>query len=483
MFCKFGNEMNDQKTTVVDNYFITECMPNVPSADAIKIYLYGLYKCQNDPNNTLKDFAEELSMTEKEVEDAFWYWHQEGLVRVLEQNPIEVIYLPSKNRRNKQNKINESKYEDFILGVQSYFEGARQVLPTEYNAYIEIMERFKMEQMAMLRIVKYCIEYKDKSVGYPYIIQVAKNWAYSGILTLKAVEEKIEQLGETDGLLVDILRVLGIRRSATLDERQLYIKWTETYGFLYDTIVFVARSQKKKGGTGKLDALLTKYFSQKLFSETEIAQYEEDRQQIFALAKKVCISLGKYYEVYDNVVDTYILPWKNKGYDDKTIELLANLCFRNSVRTLDGMDNYIQKLFKLGLVSENSIYEYLNDIKAKDEKINLIFERIGISKKVRQSDRILYEIWTKEWQLSEDLILETTKKCIDKENAISYLNKILSTYHEKGIFNIELLRENEKLLKMDKQETTETPKSKLEIHSLSGEELVAMFENLDEVEI
>ena len=177
------------------------------------------------------------------------------------------------------------------------------------------------------------------------------------------------------------------------------------------------------------------------------------------------------------------MPWKNKGYDDKTIELLANLCFRNSVRTLDGMDNYIQKLFKLGLVSENSIYEYLNDIKAKDEKINLIFERIGISKKVRQSDRILYEIWTKEWQLSEDLILETTKKCIDKENAISYLNKILSTYHEKGIFNIELLRENEKLLKMDKQETTETPKSKLEIHSLSGEELVAMFENLDEVEI
>lgn len=481
MFCKFGNEMNDSKSTLVDNYFITDCMPYANN-ECVKVYLYGLYKCQTNQNNTLMDFAKELSLTEKEVEESFWYWQQEGLVRVIEQNPIEILYLPAKNRRNvKQNKFNESKYEDFILASQGYFEGSRQILPTEFNAYIEIMERFKMDQMAMLRIIKYCIDYKGKSVGYPYIIQVAKNWAYSGILNLKAVEEKIIELSLTDEKLIDILKTLGLRRSATMEERQLYIKWTNTFGFLYETIMYVAKTQKKKGGTNKLDFLLTKYFEQRLFSEKEIEQYETNRQQIFTLAKKICVSLGKYYEVYDNVVDTYVIPWKNKGYDDKTLLLISDLCFRSSVRSLEGMDNYIQKLFKLGIISEESIYEYIKEIQIKDSKINTIFEKLGITKRVRQNDRVLYDVWTKDWKLSEDLIQHSLSLCVDKENAISYLNKVLSNYHDKGIFNLELLESNEKLKSAERKE--ETKNSKLKIVSYSNEELISMFENLDEVEI
>lgn len=480
MFCKFGNEMNDAKATIVDNYFITECMPYANS-ECVKIYLYGLYKCQSNENNTIKDFAEELMLSEKEVEEAFWYWQQEGLVRVIEQNPIEVIYLPSKNKKIKKDKFNESKYEDFVLGVQSYFEGVRQILPTEFNAYIEVMERFKMDQMAMLRIIKYCIDYKDKSVGYPYIVQVAKNWAYSGILNFKAVEEKIAELGLTDEKLMDILKTLGIKRSATLDEKQLYVKWTNTFGFLYETIIYVAKTQKKKGGTNKLDYLLTKYFEQKLFSEAEILEFETNRQQIFALAKKVSVALGKYYEVYDNVVDTYILPWKNKGYEDKTLETIANICFKSSVRTLEGMDNYIQKLFKLGLVTEDSIFEYIKNIQANDSKINEIFEKLGISKKIRQNDRELYKTWTQDWKISEELLHYSIPLCLGKENALSYLNKVLSNYKDKGIYTIELLESNKNLQNAEK--TTKTNSSKLKISSYTNEELVAMFENLDEVEI
>ena len=479
MFCKFGKEMNDAKGIFVDNYFITEFMPHA-NAECIKIYLYGLYKCQSDSNNTLKDFAYELDMTENEIESAFWYLQQEGLVRVIEQNPIEVIYLPTKNHMGKNDKINEDKYTDFILGTQSYFENSRQILPTEFKAYIDVMERFHMEPMAMLRIIKYCIDYKGKSVGYPYIVQVAKNWAYSGILNLSAVDNKIEELGLTDEKLTDILKTLGLKRAATIDERQLYVKWTNTYGFLYETIIYVAKSQKKKGGTSKLDYLLTKYFEQKLFSETEIEAYENNRQSLFALAKKICVSLGKYYEVYDNVVDKYILPWKNKGYDDKSLELIADICFRSSERELEGMDIYIQKLFKLGLVSEESIYQYIDEIKKKDEKIQNIFEKIGITKKIRQNDRILYDTWTETWNLSEELIHNTIPLCIDKDNPLGYLNKVLSSYHDKGIFNMELLSSNQNLVSYAKN-TKQSNKER--IYSYTDEELISMYQNIDEVKL
>ena len=97
-------------TTAVDNIFINNYLPY---ADAIyvKVYLYGLYKCQdsNSRDNTLENFSNELNLSQDDVEKAFYYWQEQGLVQILNVIPFEVRYLPISDVLNNTKKYNAKK--------------------------------------------------------------------------------------------------------------------------------------------------------------------------------------------------------------------------------------------------------------------------------------------------------------------------------------------------------------------------------------
>ena len=60
-FCTFSKDNIKSGKTYVDNQFIIHFMPDAPT-DAVKVYLYGLYLCQNaeDGASSVKAFAEAL---------------------------------------------------------------------------------------------------------------------------------------------------------------------------------------------------------------------------------------------------------------------------------------------------------------------------------------------------------------------------------------------------------------------------------------
>ena len=94
-FCKYSIDMLANNTTAVDNIFINNYLP-FADAKNVKVYLYGLYKCQDGDarDNTLESFANELNLTTDEIESAFTYWQDQGLVQILNVIPFEVRYLP-----------------------------------------------------------------------------------------------------------------------------------------------------------------------------------------------------------------------------------------------------------------------------------------------------------------------------------------------------------------------------------------------------
>ena len=97
-FCKFSSEFVISNQTAVDNFFINEFLPSAPD-NCVKVYLYGLYKCTN-PNsfdNSIEAFANTLNMSTQDIEDAFLYWQEQGLVQVLFTVPLQIRYMPLKN--------------------------------------------------------------------------------------------------------------------------------------------------------------------------------------------------------------------------------------------------------------------------------------------------------------------------------------------------------------------------------------------------
>lgn len=478
-FCKFSTETIANNKTEIDNLFFDNFLPGAPD-ECVKVYLYGYYLAKNnlEIDNTFEKVAQKLNISELDLETAFRYWEEQGLVQVLSTYPIQVLYKPLKDVISGTRLFKPEKYENFNSQAQELFKGKREISKTEYGEYYDFLERSHMEQEALLMIINYCVESKQKAVGYNYILTVAKNWASDGLLTAKQVEEKLMQMEETSSTLAEILSALGLRRNSFIEEREMYQKWTDGMGFEDDAILFVAKSMKKKGGFERLNALLEKYFLSGKMSVGEIKHYNETKDATFALAKQINKNLGVYYESLDSEIETYILPWLEMGFEEDALLILASYAFKSSIRSLEGLNGLVQKLFKLGILTVAALNEYLAAVSSEDKKVKKLLEMLNVSRKVNSFDRESYKTWTNNWKMSEQLIEYAASLSADKLAPFPYMARLLASWHESGIKSVD---EAKKVAPA--AQTKALPKSEVKGRSYSKEDFQAMIQSIDEIEL
>ena len=478
-FCKFSNEYIISSSTNVDNIFINDYLPFCDDK-AAKVYLFGLYKCSNSASfdNTLESFAKNLKMTEDEVLDCFRYWENEGLVQIINVTPLEIRYLPIRNIVNNIKKYNKNKYSSFNSQIQEIIEG-RMISPNEYAEYYNVIESYHMESDALLMIAKYCTNLKGNSLGYAYITTIAKNWAREGVLTALQVEEKLKDQERSSGKLKEIMLALKLSRDASIEERQEFIKWQKEFDFDFPTIMFVAKSQKGKGGFAKLDSSLTKYNSLNLKSEKEIEEYEKNKENIFEITKEIVKKLGLYYENLESVVETYTNSWLAMGFSEKMLLSVASLCLRQNIRTLEGMNTKLNQFYKLGILTDEHLNEYVGEIVKTDEQIRQVLDACGLSRMVNNFDRSMFRTWSYTWALPLDQILYACELAKNTASPMQYASKILSSWFGKGIKTLEEAKKQKADITFNEKNNS----SKEDYHQkeYSKQELDALFDNLDEV--
>lgn len=467
--------------TIVDNTFLNEFLPQA-TGDDVKVYLYGLNLCSNPNNddNNLDTLCKVLSLTEDDVLSAFSYWQEMGLVQIVSTNPLEVRYLPARARSGSAKIRNKEKYTDFNEQIQSVITG-RMITPTEFNEYYVLIETYHFEPEALVLIARYCTKLKSSSIGYPYILAVARNFANEGIKTTDAVEQKFLEQEQNSEEIKRVLSALGLKREADIDERNLYLKWNNNFGFTNGTIVAVAKTLKKKGGFAKLDSLLTKYYEQKLFTLDEISEFSEKQDQLYEVAKTVSKNLGLYYQNLENVVDIYVSDWNNKGYSEETLIFISMYCFKQSIRSLEGMNTIVQKFYKLGLVSMESIEQYIDSIIKNDEQVKTLLDKTGLLRSVSSYDRDFYKTWTNNWGFSDEQILLVAEVSVGKSNPMTYINKVLASLNEKGLKTTEEIKKQLSSIKDGPSETQTKPT--FEQRTYTAEEFNAVYDSLDDVEL
>lgn len=88
-----------------------------------------------------------------------------------------------------------------------------------------------------------------------------------------------------------------------------------------------------------------------IFTAEEMNDYQSHREHLKEIAVAVNKNLGIYYESFEHEIEVYIVPWTAKGFDLDALTKIAHHCFISSVRTLDGMNNVVDKFYKQGLLS------------------------------------------------------------------------------------------------------------------------------------
>ncbi len=481
-FCKFSSGYMAQTSVVIDAKFLNDYLPYAPE-HCLKVYLYGLLKCYNSSSydNTIDSFAKVLNMTKDDIESAFLYWQDENLVQVINVDPIEVVYLPVKTSSRNLAKFKEQKYKNFALRAQEIISG-REINTHEFNEYFTLIESYSMEPDAMLMIMQYCVNTKSNDIRYQYILTIAHDWAKKGICTVEKVEEELEAI-ETSGQDIALVnKALKFGGSIGFEHKKLYTKWSQELGFELGTIIHVAKSiagLKSKFAYEKLDTKLTKYYEQKLMSIQEIEEYEANKHALTGLAIAINKAIGVYYDNVDSEIDTYILKWLNMGYSEKVLCDIASYCFKQNIRTLNGMDKIVNKFYKLGITTEQGLAQHISDIIATDNEIKEILSSVNIERRVNTYDRNYYNTWVNVWSMPKDVIAYAASLAVDKISPMQYINQILSNWNSQNIKTLDKAKQHKPAIA---NTTPVTNNNTVTTRSYSADELNALFDNLENID-
>ena len=485
--CSYSSDTHSGSFLVIETAFINDYLPQAPDS-CLKVYLYGLHLCTSPSSslNSLENMMHTLSLSAGEIKDAFLYWQGEGLVQILENtstNELNIKYLPIHKKLGGCKKF-ANKYADFNSKIQALIT-SRMITPSEFNEYYTLLESFHFDEDALIAIINYCVQLKGASVGYPYIIAVAKDFASGGFVSNERVAERLNAHQEISDEVLSILKVFkSTSKYSTVEDRTMYIKWTKELGFQHGVIKQVAKDVKNKNGNmNKLDKTLISYYQSNLMTIKEIDEYKATRETYLLLAKDITRLLGTYYENLDIVIETYILDWVRKGYDQDTLKTLATFCFKRSTKTLEGMNNTISKFYKLGLISRESINQYMAEIVSADEKIQSILDNCNILRNVTSFDRDAYHTWTTTWNMPEEIITLVSTYAKDKSQPIQYMNKLLAGLFDSKIFNLDKAQEYLANYGKTKDKKSTSTSKFIQRDTYEQKDLDALFDKLDNIEI
>lgn len=475
-FCEFSSEVVSKNFITLDNLFISEFLPSA-SDNCVKVYLYGLYLCNTSRENNIDSFAKVMGLTKEDIISIYYYWQEEGLVQVLNVDPIQVRYLPVKNAINKIKKYNVDKYTSFNLSCQELIS-SKMLTPRDLEEFYYLIESMHMEKDAVLRLIDYCVKLKGDSVSINYITTVGKNWAHDGVRSVADVDDRILDQERISGDIVLLLKAVGIRRQANVDEFKLYLTWTKDMEIDKDILIRIAKGSKAKT-LSRLDDYVKKCYSLKLESVKEIDDYFVSREKMFTLAKNVVKNLGLYYSDLTEVIDTYISNWLQLGFEEDAILKLSRFAFKSSIRTLESFDNQVNNMFKLGLLTSASIDNYMANIVKNDSVICQILEKLGIDRKVNSMDRTFYKTWIYDWGMTTELIDFAVSNSVGRYMPMQYVNKILSEYHINKITSVEDAKKYKPMTTANALSTGKEVKKT----EYSKQELDSLFDDIQEVEI
>lgn len=439
-FCSFSKDV-DNAYTIIENKFITKYLPDADGF-AVKVYLYGLYLCQNtDADFSVSAMAEVLNADEVKIVEAFGYWEDYDLVEILCREPLTVQYLPVRSAVGRPKKIRYEQYADFNKELQRKMQKVGKFVSAgDYVKYMRFLEENAIQPQAFLLIAEYCINKQGESVSPSYIFNKAKKLIRGGVSSYEQVEKALSSYNAHEGELTAVFNALSAYgRTPDENDYALYEKWTETLGFDKAAVLTVAK-KLKRGTVNSLDLTLCELAEKGKTDAKELEQYLTERDALASLTFRIGRKLGVKVANPASYIDEYVEVWYNYGFEESSLLDLALFCMKADRGSFSSMNELVQKLFGEGVVSQDGVKEFL---KEKNSELKLFDKIRTLCGAVRKNEANLSLIKTwRDWGFQDDMILEAAKRSATSANPVPYLNKILSDWKRAGVYALKDIPEN-----------------------------------------
>lgn len=436
-FCSFSKEYNENAYTEVENKFITKYLPEADPF-AVKVYLYGLFLCQKSEDFSLTDMAEVLHSTPTAISDAFSLWEDYDLVEIVHKDPLVVNYLPVRSLTGKPKRIRYEQYGDFNKELQRRMQEVGKFV--SYNdsiKYMQFLDENEIETGAFLLIAEYCIKKQGDAISPAYIFNKAKKFIKNGLHTYEQVETELSAYNENEATVTAILNAIGIFRKIDENDYACFNGWMAN-GFSKESVLYTAKYLKKSSVEG-LSLLLDELKEKDKTELSDVKEYLSRRDELLSLTFKIAKKLGVRIQNPASYLDCYTEKWVGIGYEETGLLSLASYLFKTDCGDFETMDSTLRQLFKDGIVSEESIGEYMEN-KNADLKLFLKLQTYLGSLKKSSANLALIETWHG-WNFSDEMIIEAGKRSALSLSPVPYMNKILSEWKRENVFSLSAIPE------------------------------------------
>ncbi|MBP3429031.1 MAG: DnaD domain protein [Clostridia bacterium] len=443
-FCSFDENAALFDATPVENMFIAEYMLRAPG-DFVKVYLYGLMHCYHPSKRmSLAAMARDMDMTEEEVERAFRYWERDGLVRRVGDNPVAYAYANLKQLTlTRAQEPSQQLYDRAFAEAIETTLSNQELSPSDYNTiydWVDILELPK--EIVIMLLQKEKEESSNGRVSLKYADNRAHEWARDGIRTEEQVNRFIIQGKKREQELRRLLKRLGLRRNPSEDDKALYNKWIDDWGFTEDTIQAACKETTKGAPTmAYLDGILLRQHQLGRNGNDNLTQKLKQEADESSFAKKLLHGLGVVGHVASDDDLDMIMNWRQSGFDDEMIELAVKSVHKNRDNgTLEDVGVRLQRWKDAGFHTAEAVKAENDRIKRLNEILRQVYEVAGLEKRAGLADRKLLCKFMSEYNMNVEIVLLAAEYACGSNEPMKVINRILESWHGAGIRTVEAAR-------------------------------------------
>ena len=345
------------EVTPVENIFIAQFMPLAPEL-AVKAYLYGLMLLSGAGTGS-EDISAALGCSQNDIRAAFAYWESVGIVRVISEDPIQVVFLNIKNALLRSSVDTRGAVRgEFVKRLQAVF-GTRVLTGSELSKIYDWLDVFGLEEDAAIELAKHFLDKKGARTSVSYMDAAARSLAGRGSLTAEAVREHFKAEEALANGAAYILRRWNRRRPPTEDEISLYEKWTRGWGFDDDGIgLALERMTAAEKPTFKyLDSLLETWHREGSVDRTSIDRMQKEEDLVYELARQAFARAG--LKTKPNTEQRLLFrEWHIEKCMSAELILYAAELSKNDLRPFAMMKRIIGEWYAHGISGVNEAREY-----------------------------------------------------------------------------------------------------------------------------
>jgi len=416
--------------TPVDNQFIMDCVP-MAKGDYVRVYLYGLMGCYHpEIDLDISRMSHDLDLPEEEIKKAYRYWERRGLVRRVSDKPPSWQYVHGREKSLAGSQPADPEYEAFAEALYGVFDNERRLHGKEIQTCYEWVEDLKLPMEAVIMLLKHMARIKGKN----FTIQSA------GKVALEMAEEQVSTLEEAEAFLSRdqqiwegvrrVLRKLGKKGMPSEAQTELYRKWIREWHFTPEAVeAACAETAKGEPNMGYLDGILKNVRQEASSAETiDLKLFSEIQEQGGKLKETISRLGGGMTEE-----NRHILMKLENEYSPEVLRIGVRECAAGH-RNIEELEKLLEAWRKRGLYTETEVEAYVAEFHRQNELLRQLREKWnGNEPRIGETSRKMAARWETELGFSDEMILKTAEYANEAKAPMAYLDKLLTSFHEKGI--------------------------------------------------